>query len=262
MADLIYTIHDQPGLRYPPAKTAELVDELRAFACLSLNPLPNYQIFQNADDKVVVTAHIKKSTGDGLELVAFTSAVLIPIPGLPQDEREVLHTGLTVIAPEIRRKGMLAQLFARLIVHVYSTRAPNSRLWITSLAEVPNSLVHIATFFSDVFPSPSKTSPGDTDLTIARAIDREHRAKMLISPSAVFDEKNFVFKRSNGEKGGPGQVFMKDVNDPQYWHRDRVANDFYRALLRGDGDEVFQVAYIDGKKIATSLKELGRRAKL
>jgi hypothetical protein len=262
MEDIIYTIHDRPGLKYPPAKTTKLVDELRQFASLSLNPLPSYQIFSNADDKVVVTAHIKKPIGDGLELLAFTSAVMIPIPELPQDEREVLHTGLTVVAPELRRKGMLGHLFARLIVHVYSTRRPNSRLWVTCLAEVPNSLVHIATFFSDVFPSPSKTSPGETDLLIGRTIDREHRSKMLISPSAVFDEKNFVFRGSNGMEGEPGQVFVKDVNDSQYWHRDRVANDFYRTLLQGEGDEVFQVAYIDGKKIAASLKALGRRANL
>ncbi|CZR56178.1 uncharacterized protein PAC_06066 [Phialocephala subalpina] len=258
MEDLIFTIHDRPGLTYPPAKTAELVDELRQFASLSLNPLPNYQIFSNAKDKVVVTAHLKTPTGHGA-LQAFTSAVLIPIPSLPPDEREILHTGLTVIAPSLRRKGMLVQLFSRLILHVYSSRPPNSKLWITSLAEVPNSLVHIANFFSDVFPSPSKTVSGETDLVIARAIDREHREKMLISPDATFDEERFVFRGSNG---GEGIVFRKDVDDEQYWHRDRAMNDFYRGLLRGEGDEVLQVAWIDAERIARSLKALGSRAKL
>jgi hypothetical protein len=45
MEDILFTIHDRPGLTYPPSKTAELVDEMRNFASLSLNPLPNYQIF-------------------------------------------------------------------------------------------------------------------------------------------------------------------------------------------------------------------------
>lgn len=258
MEGLIFTVHDRPVLTYPLTKTAELVDELRRFASLSLNPLPNYQIFSSADDKVVVTAHLKTPTGNG-PLLAFTSAVLIPIPSLPPNEREVLHTGLTVIAPELRRKGMLVQLFTRLILHVYSSRPLNSRLWVTSLAEVPNSLVHIANFFLDVFPSPSKTVPGEKDLLIARAIDREHREKMLISPRAMFDEEKFVFRGSNS---GEGNVFRKDVDDEQYWHRDRVMNDFYRELLRGEGDEVLQVAYIDAKKIAASLKALGSRARL
>jgi hypothetical protein len=157
---------------------------------------------------------------------------------------------------------MLVQLFVHLILHVYSTRAPTSRLWITSLAEVPNSLVHIATFFSDVFPSPSKPVPGEMDLLIARTIDREHRDKMLISPTAVFDEKTFVFKGSNGKKGGVGSVFFKNVHDPQYWHRNRTMNDFYRGLLKNEGDEVLQVAYIDQQRIEASLRDIGSRAKL
>ncbi|EPE36479.1 hypothetical protein GLAREA_08642 [Glarea lozoyensis ATCC 20868] len=237
MDDIEFAVHHKPGLTYSPLKTVELVNELRQFASLSINPLPKYQIFTNADDKVVVTAHIKKATSDGTEireLVAFTSAVLIMIPGLPQGERELLHTGLTVISPELRRKGMLVQLFTRLIVHVYSSRPINSRLWITSLAEVPNSLAHIAAYFSEVFPSPSKTSPSTTDLLIARTISQQHRSKMLISPTAVLDEENFVFKGSNGTYGWPGEVFKKDVNDTQYWHRNRVFNDFYRELLTGE----------------------------
>lgn len=124
MEDIIFTIHDRPGLWYSPAKTAELVDELRRFANLSLNPLPNYQIFSNADDKVVITAYTQNVNGEGQQLLAFTSAVMIAIPQLPEAEREVLHTGLTVIAPELRRKGMFVQLFMRLILYVYSTRPP------------------------------------------------------------------------------------------------------------------------------------------
>lgn len=259
MEDIIFTIHDRPGRDYSPVKTAALIEELRKFANLSLNPLPEYQIFSNADDKVVVTAHVEKSGGGRGELLAFTSAVMITIPTLPEAEREVLHTGLTVVAPELRRKGMLVQLFVRLILHVYGTRPTNSRLWVTSLAEVPNSLVHIAMFFSDVFPSPSKPVPTETDLLIARAIDHEHRDKMLISPTAVFDEEKFVFKGSNR---GKGVVFMKNVDDPQNWHRNKAANDFYRALLKDDGDEVLQVAWIDEQKIAQSLKALGPKARI
>ncbi|EHK99318.1 hypothetical protein M7I_4783 [Glarea lozoyensis 74030] len=33
---------------------------------------------------------------------------------------------------------------------------------------------------------------------------------MLISPTAVLDEENFVFKGSNGTYGWPGEVFKKD----------------------------------------------------
>ena len=141
MEDITFTIHDRPGLLYSSEKAAELVDELRKFASISLSPLPNYQIFSNADDKIVITAHTKKINEDGtvgLELIAFTSAVIITVPELPEAERDVLHPGLTVIAPEYRRKVMLVKLFTRLILHVFSTLSYSSRLWVTSLAEVPN----------------------------------------------------------------------------------------------------------------------------
>jgi hypothetical protein len=260
METITFTIHDRPGSAYAPSKTAELVDELRNFASISLSPLPNYQIFSNADDKIVITAHTKKINGDGSigwELIAFTSAVIIVVPELPEAEKDVIHTGLTVIAPEYRRKGMLVQLFTRLIVHAYSSRPCNSRLWVTSLAEVPNSLVHISKFFSDVYPSPYKASPEEMHLLIARVIDREHRDKMLISPAAVFDEQSFVFKGSLGGNDGQGGAFIKNVDDPQFWHRDKVANDFYRRLLKDEGDEVLQVAHIDRARIAADLKALG-----
>ena len=141
MEDITFTIHDRPGLSYSSEKAAELVDELRKFASISLSPLPNYQIFSNADDKIVITAHTKKINEDGtvgLELIAFTSAVIITVPELPEAERDVLHPGLTVIAPEYRRKVMLVKLFTRLILHVFSSLSYSSRLWVTSLAKVPN----------------------------------------------------------------------------------------------------------------------------
>ena len=79
----------------------------------------------------MITAHKKKINEDGtagLELIAFTSAVIITVPELPEAERDVLHTGLTVIAPEYRRKGMLVQLFTRLILHIFSSLSYSSRL--------------------------------------------------------------------------------------------------------------------------------------
>jgi hypothetical protein len=75
----------------------------------------------------------------------------------------------------------------------------------------------------------------------------------------VFDEERFLFK---GSCAGVRAVFAKYVNDTQYWHRDTVANDFYRALLKDEGDEVLQVLHLDGKKIAKSLQALGSRAKI
>ena len=80
------------------------------------------------DSKVVITTHTQNPNGEGQQLLAFTSAVMIAIPQPPETEREVLHTDITAIAPELRQEGMLVQLFMRLILYVYSTRPPNSQL--------------------------------------------------------------------------------------------------------------------------------------
>jgi hypothetical protein len=252
MKGVIFTIHDRPGLKLTLSENVSLVKELRGLASLSLNPLPNYQCFSRSpralDDKIIITAHKKIEKDNRVggadvteqgDLVAFTSAVLLPIQGLDEGG-EVFHTGLTVVDPSIRRQGLLVQLFMRLLIHILTGRSPTDRIWITSLSEIPNSLVHVTTFMAEVFPSPSVACPSETHLLIARAIDRDHREKMLISPTATFEEGKFVFRGSNNSE--EGRVFLKDANDPQYWHRNRLANDFYRALLKNTGDEVLQAS--------------------
>lgn len=272
MKGIIFTLHDRPGLSFRSGEKPNLVEELRGLASISLNPIPDYQCFSSSpdalDDKIIITAHkkVQKKDGAGMalaekgDLLAFTSAVMLHIPGLDDEGGEVLHTGLTVVDPSIRRQGLLVQLFMRLLLHICAGKSPTDRVWITSLAEIPNSLVHVAKFMADVYPSPSVPCPSDTHLLIARAVARDHRKKMLISPTAILDEENFVFRGSNDTKDG--RVFLKDSEDPQYWHRDQVANDFYRALLERKGDEVLQVGYIDGVKIAKGLEILSRRARL
>jgi hypothetical protein len=253
MKGIIFMLHDRPGLYFNEEEKAKFVEELRALASLSLSPLPNYQCFSSSpdslNDKIIITAHQKSERNDGSDrtavkgdLVAFTSAVMLQIHGLEYAREEVFHTGLTVVDPSIRRQGLLVQLFMRLLLHICAEKEPTDRVWVTSLAEIPNSLVHVATFMAEVFPSPQVLRPSGMHLLIARAIAKEHRNKMLISPTAVFDEENFVFQGSNDTE--EGRVFLKDADDPQYWHRNKAANDYYRSLLRNKGDEVLQVSNI------------------
>ena len=263
MDDFIFNIHDRPGLTYSQAEKEKLVNELRTLGKICLHPLPSYQVFANSstalDDKIIVTAHASRKNGPADtkgELLAFTSALIFNIPGI---EGDVLHTGLTVISPSARRQGLLVPLYMHLLLHIYSEKEPTERTWITSLAEVPNSLVHISTFMAEVYPSPSSVGPSDKHLLIARAIDRHHRDKMLISPTAIFDIDRFVFLGSNDTE--QGRAFMKDVDDPHYWHRKKEDNDWYRRLFRKlKGDEVLQVGYIDGNHIEKQIALLlGRR---
>lgn len=129
----------------------------------------------------------------------------------------------------------------RLLFHVWTSkeRSTNSKLWITSSTSIPNSLVHIAKYFKGVYPSPFLSSPTSTHLKIFRGIEKEHREKLSISEKAEFDEKTFVMRGCCDFEGG--EVWVKDVGDERFWHRDRELTDFYRALLGTKGDEVLQV---------------------
>lgn len=117
-------------------------------------------------------------------------------------------------------------------------------VWLTCLAEVVSSLVNIAIYAKDVFPSPYVQTPSKAHLRIAEMVDGKYRESMLISPDAVFDRERFVFRGSNAHDGG--RMFMKDVDDRQYWHRDEKLSKYYRTFLRqGGGDEVLQVGFLD-----------------
>jgi hypothetical protein len=244
MKGVTFTIHDRPGLTSSKSENESLVAEFSKLALRFFNPLPDYQCFSREadalDDKVIITAHSTPNNASKPELLAFTSAVMLKIDGL---EDEVFHTGLTVISPDLQRKGLLVELFMRLLFHVWTSkdRVEGEKLWITSITEIPNSLVHIAKYLKGVYPSPFLSSPSATHLQIFRGIGKEHRKRLLISKKAEFDEKHFVVKGCCDFEGG--EAWVKDLGDERFWHRDREFTDFYRRLLERPGDEVLQVGF-------------------
>ncbi|KAH8879151.1 hypothetical protein GQ53DRAFT_855245 [Thozetella sp. PMI_491] len=251
----------RPGINLSEEAKRALQTDICSLATAYLRPLPRYQVFDTAsptalDDKVIVTIHDRRGE-DGKNLVAFVSGVLIPIEGL---QTPVLHTGITAIHSQHRKSSVKRLLFANLFVSVLSEYP--SGVWLTSLAEVLTSLVHIAKYSAQAFPSPQwarergSTKPSSQHLKIAREINSKHRAKMCISPTARFDEERFIFLGSNDWP--EGRVFMKDVDDQIWWHRDIEATQFFSRLFRrGAGDEVLQVAFLDMFTLYTNMEKEG-----
>lgn len=112
---------------------------------------------------------------------------------------------------------------------------PNG-LWRSTLSGIVTSLGHIATYTSDVFPSPQWNEehplgqPSDTHLHIAREINAKHRQKMLIRPEAHFDQSNFVFGASKPTLSASFAVEAASVLRQN--HRSLNLTRFYRSLLR------------------------------
>ncbi|GJE91465.1 hypothetical protein PsYK624_076150 [Phanerochaete sordida] len=246
-----FEILDRPGLTLSPAARKKLARDLRDLASTCLHPLPDYQCLSSApdalDDKLIVTMRAGRSS----RLVAFVSAVYLAIAlHAGSAPSTVLHTGLTCVAPALRRQGATQPLFAHLFMHLRA--AFPAGLWVTSLAEVPGTLGSLAEVATDVFPSPACAAPSDVHLRIARAVDARYRGAMRICDAAEFDEEAFVFRGSNP----PGSCFRKDSEDGRYHHREQGLTEYYRGLLgRHKGNEVLQVGYLEwGKAFGESTK--------
>lgn len=247
-----------PGMHWSPSRRKAFISELRPLASKCLHPLPDYQCLSYdvsaLDDKLFIIA---RRSADS-DIVAFTSAVFLPMK-TPQQHRDasshsqsfnVFHTGLTCISPDIRRQGMTIELFARIFIFM-TDRHPEG-FWLTNLAEVPSSLVSISHYATQVFPSPTLKTPSTMHLHIAKSISKYYRDALHISPDAVFDENRFVFTGSNP----PGSCFRKSRDNRQFHHRNEAVNEFYRNLLgEKEGSEVLQVAYVSRSRIAEANEE-------
>ncbi|KAK4186997.1 membrane protein [Podospora australis] len=266
MAEPNYEIsyYERPGLHLSDLEKASLQQDLIAFARTQLSPLPIYNVFDTSNraclnDKVIVTARVgpPDSDSDGEnkskgEIIAFVSASLLPISGLGPnpDPDPVLHTGLTIIHPSHQKSQVLKRLlFGTLFMRIFD-KFPTG-IWLVSLAEVITSLVQISRYTSECFPSPDWPAgkpPGETHLKIGREISEKYRYLFLINPAAEFDETKFVFRGSNDTP--EGKVFMKDVDDKRYWHRDEKATQFFRGFFRKNrGDEVLQVGWLEPMRV-------------
>lgn len=252
-----FQLYNCPGLRWQDKRKATLIGELRECASRCLTPLPDYQCLSYApsslNDKLIAVARLGSATG---RIVAFSSAILLPIPSPddPTNVTTVVHTGLTCIAPEARRSGLTIVLAAHIFRRVVEEHPEGC--WATTLAEVPSSLVSMARYASQVFPSPAAPAPSELHLHIARTISERYRDKLCISADAVLDEGSFVFRGSNPL----GSCFRKDTDDVKLHHRDKKLNDFYRNLLgNNEGNEVLQVGFVGCETVVESI---GREERL
>jgi len=246
----------RPGLSWSIEKQRGFVAELREVAMQSFgftheSQLPAYQCLVWPDeappgggleDKVIAVARecVPSSSQHPGKLLAFNSAVLLPIPGLSSP---ALHHGLTCILPSARSYGLTKiftghvcmQAFLRFVV------PRGEKLWITSVTCVISSLGSVAVGFRNVWPSPEcpHSPPSKTHAHIANSIagSPSLRAAMYIPPDRVYDADKSIFQGSV-----KCTVFAKERNDVRYHHRRGDVQKFYDSRLDFErGDEVLQV---------------------
>ncbi|KZV90506.1 hypothetical protein EXIGLDRAFT_677018 [Exidia glandulosa HHB12029] len=239
-----------------PSLKSKLRRELRAFAALSLNPVPDYDVLSVSNDaafdsRILTLAY---TIEEQPRLAGFNSSGWFDIPGCPT---RVLDGGTTIVAPWMRHSGLVVELVGRACLHALSTYPQG--VWMVGVSEAPSMLGHFARSIRDVFPSPNGPArPTSMHHRIARWISENARETMCIASKARFEKDTFVFRGSTAAATG-GEAFMKDVYDPQYQHRDPTVNSFYRKILRRNmGDEVLVVGFLDAKHYARAVKTWGR----
>ncbi len=237
-----FDVSVQPGKHWPASLCRELVKELRACAAASLSPLPDYQCLSFApnalDDKLLV---IVRQGAPPNKIVAFTSSILLDMPFLNGLDMctTVLHAGLACVLPELRGSNLTIQM--TYYAWYYMAQEHPEGLWLTNVAEVISSLGYFAIYTHNCFPHPSTSKPLDIQVRIAQEISLHHRARMAISPDAIFDPTTFVFKGSNPS----GSCFRKDTEDKRFHHRRNRETEYFKALLgRNEGNEVLQVGFM------------------
>ena len=252
----IIECYARPGLSWSVEKQRAFVTELREVAMQSFgftheSQLPAYQCLlwpdeaptgAGLDDKVIAVARerVPPSSKRPGKMLAFNSAVLLPIPGLSVP---VLHHGLTCILPSARSYGLTKIFTGHICMQTFlRCAAPRGeKLWITSVACVVSSLGSIAQGFKNVWPSPTHphTPPTVMHAHIANSIAASPslRAAMYISPECVYDIEKSVFQGSV-----QGTVFAKERDDVQYHHRQKEIHRFFESRIDFKrGDEVLQV---------------------
>ncbi len=227
-----FEFYDRPGHVWSEQKLQRYVEELRSVASECFDAIPMYQILTGNREELKRIVLVLARNEDG-KAIGFSSSLAI--------ERDVLHLGLTCVIPEARKGGMTHKLMSKLVLSYMVRNRIFTKLWITNCACVISSLGNIALNFDNVYPSPiSNKEPSRRHIEIARKINKLYREPIAINSSAIFDEKNFVFRESV-----KGTVFQKQANDKRYHHREEEVTNFYQNIMNfEEGDEVLQVANV------------------
>lgn len=239
---IIARIVERPGLWMAPAETDRLVADLRSVARHTISGgTLDYGVLTGEAEKLqrcVLTILYDRETR---RAVACNALALMDV-ALHGRCTEVVHLGLVMIDPAMRRRGLSWVLygFSCLVLFVRGQLRP---LWLSSVTQVPAVVGMVSETFSQVFPGASGDQRKSFDhLVLAREIMGRHREVFGVGAEAGFDEERFVI--SNAYTGGSDNLKKPFADTPK--HRNEEFNSFCARSLDYDrGDDVLQIGVLD-----------------
>ena len=236
MSKITYETIFYPGRSYGDVRLQALTNELRDVAKTCFDSVPNYQALTGEREEMK-RAIICVARDEKRDILGFCSSLVLEVPLYG----DVLHTGLTCVAPKARGKKLTHKLTSKILLEYLVKESPFSSVWVTNCACVLSSLGSVALYFEDIYPSPfGKSHPSKDYSKIAQYISENFRKPIAINDDAVFNPKSFVFEGSV-----KGAVFAKDGNDARFFHRNKKITSYYQNLLDFErGDEVLQIGKV------------------
>jgi hypothetical protein len=242
---LLFRLVERPGLLLPRAELASLVEGLRGVAdrCVGVGRL-RYGVLSGERERLadaVVAGVYRRATG---EMVGFNAMVVLDVTLEGRPER-VVHTGLCLVDPDLRSRGLCVALTAApaLLSFLRNRCAP---LWFTNVTQVPAAAGVFGTALEDVFPAPGRAArPSPDHARIVSEVVARHRAAFGVGDDAVLDEEAFVIR--NAYTGGSDWLKKGFADCAQ--HRDARFNAWCAELLDYErGDDVIQVGRMSGRQ--------------
>ena len=238
VGNLRVRIVERPGRWLDPPSLAALVTDLRSIVRSTLggNTLDYGALSERRErlDHAVLTVLYDRDTNAP---VAFNALCLLPVM-LRGREEEVLHTGLAMIAPDFRSKGLSWVLYGLTVMLIFAHRQLRP-IWISSVTQVPSVFGMVAESFENVYPTADPNRrPTHAHVLIAQQLMERHRHAFGVGDEAGFDRHRFVI--TNSYTGGSDNLKKRYEDAPK--HRREEYNRLCQEQLDYErGDDFLQI---------------------
>lgn len=245
-------IAERPGLWMRDSDLEDWARPCREIAQASLDGKElDYGVFQGSGpfwSEAIITLIEDRTTGQAL---AFNVMRLLPVQ-LGGRAEDVLHLGLTMVAPAARGKSLTSSLYILTCV-LYYFRRQCRPFWISSVSQVPAAVGLVGETFVDVFPGLDREAlPPPRHLGLATQVMANHRGAFGVSEDAPFRADRFIIE--DAYRGGSDHLKKSKDQAPQ--HRMEAYNALcFSELDYARGDDFLQI----GRANAEAARRILRR---
>ncbi len=238
VGNLRVRIVERPGMWMAPGPLQRIVADLQSVVAATLDQgALNYGAVSGDPERLkdaILTVLYDRETD---EPVAFNALSVLRVT-LRGREEEVLHTGLAMVDPTFRGKGISWVLYGLTVMLIFCHRQLRP-IWISNVTQVPSVFGMVAESFENVFPLPDPSRrPTRAHIGIARQIMERHRNAFGVGEEALFHTGQFVIV--NSYTGGSDNL-KKSYDEAPKHRRDEYNRMCLEQLDYDRGDDFLQI---------------------